>query len=206
MGTWDHKLLTNDRSLDELGQLTHLPVGKELMPSLAAWGVRLWFDQCKPRAFSKGIERWAKELTRLPRPLFDELAAIAQRPAEYEKRSSRKPEHVELLGRPGDGYRIEPLFALDGVKAVVAGLAERNALRLDKVLSTPAPGSLYENHLTELGVLLELTNVGVTQSAERVATWRAGFARMNAATPEEREFWDRFSERVERLFPLLSAA
>lgn len=203
MGTWGSGLWDNDSSLDALPELVHLPAGKDLVRTLVAWGVRLWFAQCTPAEFSKGLERRSKELIKLPKPLFDELVAIAQRPKEFEQKESRRPEHREVIGGYCDGYRVEPIFSLPGARDVVAELAERNAARLDKAFGRKKQVSLYEDQLTELGVLLELTNVGVFQRPERVEAWRAGFAAMNAATPEERGFWDEYCGRVEKVFMLL---
>lgn len=203
MGTWGTGLWDNDASLDAMSALIRLPAGKDVTRALVSWGLRLWFGQCTPAEFSRGLERHSKALVKLPKPLFEELVSIAQRPAEYARRTSRRPEHLALLGGYCDGYRVAPLFALPGAREVVAEVAERCAARLDRALTAAKKVSLYEDGLPELGVLLELTNIGVFQPSARVEAWRAGFAEMNARTTEERAFWDEFSGRVQSLFPLL---
>lgn len=203
MGTTGSGLWDNDSSLDALAGLIRLPTGKDLARTLVSWGLRLWFDQCTPQEFSKGLERRSKELIKLPKPLFAELASIAQRPREYDRRGSRSAAHHAIIGGYGDGYRIDPLFAYPGAREAVTEVAERNAARLDKVSNAKSKRTLYEDQLPELGVLLEFTTVGVFQRPERVEAWRARFATMNAATTEERAFWDEFCGRVEKVFPLL---
>ncbi|MDP2271633.1 MAG: hypothetical protein Q8N23_14865 [Archangium sp.] len=201
MGTWGSGLWDNDASLDALPELIHVPPSKDLTHLLASWGLRLWFDRCAPKDFARAIERKSKEVIKLPKPLFEALAAIAQRPDSFKEKRSRSAPHHAILGGSADGYRIDPVFALPEVRALVGAVVrDRCAAQLDAVLTGPSRVSLYEDHLTGLGVLLELTNVGLFQPADRVARWRAGYAEMNALTPEERDFWDELVPRVEALF------
>lgn len=206
MGTWGSGLWDNDSSLDRVGDLIAVKAGKELHGILASWGLKLWFGRCEPKEFARAVERKASEVTRLPKPLFNQLAEIAQRPESFNRKSSRKPEHGALIGGYCDGFRIDPLFALPEVKTIVTTVGERCATRLDHVLTGPKRVSLYEDSLTELGVLLELTNIGLFQDAARVERWKKGFAEMNALTDEERNFWDEFAPKVEKVLSLLSKA
>jgi hypothetical protein len=204
MGTWGSGLWDNDSSLDRIGGLIAVKAGKDLHSILASWGLKLWFGRCEPKEFARAVEKKASEVTKLPKPLFNQLAEIAQRPESFNNKRSRKPEHDAVLGGYCDGFRIDPLFALPEVKTIVATVGERCAARLDQVLTGSRRVSLYEDQLTELGVLLELTNIGLFQDAARVARWKQGFAEMNALTTEERNFWDEYSPKVENVFSLLT--
>lgn len=203
MSTWGKGLWDNDKSVDAVGGMIRVMPSKDLWHLLACWGLRLWFGQCEPKEFARGIERKAKDVVKLPKPVFNALSEIAQRPDAFKAHRSRKPEHSALIGDSSGGYRMEPLFELPEVRAVTETVAERCAARLDSAFKKKH--SLPQDALPELGVLLELTNVRLYQDAARVEKWKTGFAAMNARTTEERPFWDEYVARVEKLFPLLVA-
>lgn len=161
------------------------------------------FGQCEPKEFARGIERKSKEVIKLPKTLFEALSNVAQRPDSFKVHRSRKAEHAAVLGGYCSGYRMDPLFDLPETRALTQAVGERCAKRLDSGLSNQT--TLYEDQLAELGVLLELTNVGLFQDTARVERWKQGFAAMNARTTEERPFWDEYAACVDELFVMLTA-
>jgi hypothetical protein len=206
MSTWGSGLWDNDATVDVVGTLVKISPAKETMPLLASWGLRLWFGQADAKAFAKGIERKSAELIRLPKPLFQELVGLAQRPTEYARRNTRPAEHTAILGSSCDGYFVAPLFELPDVKAVVENRAEELSLVLDKFFGgTPKPEALYKNKLAPLGVLLTFTRIGIYVAPARADAWLAGFERMVEAAKSEGEFWKDFSGRVRPLFTLIKA-
>ena len=162
------------------------------------------FGQCEPKEFARGIERKSKEVIKLPKPLFEALSNVAQRPDSFKVHRSRKAEHAAVLGGYCSGYRMDPLFDLPETRALTQAVGERCAKRLDSGLSNQKT-TLYEDQLAELGVLLELTNVGLFRDTARVERWKQGFSAMNARTTEERPFWDEYAACVDELFVMLTA-
>lgn len=206
MGTWGNGLWDNEATLDAVGGLVKISPAKETMPLLASWGLRLWFGQADAKAFAKGIERKSAELIKLPKPLFQELVGLAQRPTEYARRNSRPAEQTAILGSTCDGYFVAPLFELPEVKAVIENRAEELSVILDKFFAaTPKPESLYRNKLAPLGVLLSFTRIGLFVAPARADAWLAGFDRMVESAKEDVEFWKAFSTRVRPLFTLIKA-
>lgn len=201
MGTSSNGLWDNDAALNAVGTLVKISPAQETMPLLASWGVRLWFGQCEANAFGRGVERKSAELIRLPRPVFQQLAGIAQRPAEYA-RGSRPAEHKAILGAGCDGYFIAPLFDLPEVKAVVQLRAAALADVLDKTFaSKPRDWAVFERKLFPLGVLLTFTRIGLYVEAARVDTWLAGFERVAAAEEGSTEA----AARLRPVFGLIKA-
>lgn len=207
MGTWGSGLWDNDSALDALPDLVRISPAKETLTLVTAWAVKLWFAQCKPAEFSKGIERKASELTKLPKPVFEELVAIVREPRVYEKKTSRLPEHAKVLGGYCDGYFIAPVFELPEVRAVVASHSEKLSLVVDKQLSRkPRKDLLYELDLTALGLVLSFTRVGAVPTKERLDAWEAGFDAIDQANTSERGFWDEWRDRVRPSFELMRGA
>jgi hypothetical protein len=200
MATSDNGLWDNEKSLKALPGMVKVPAPKDLTQLLVSWGLRLWFGQCEPREFARAIERKAKDVVKLPKPVYNEIASIAQRPDAFRK-GVRKPEFREVIGSAGDGYRVSPIFDIPEARAQVTEVAEKCASRLDT--ATRKKVTFAEEPLPELGVLLEMTNIGLYQAAERVEAWKKGFNELNARTKENRELWDAWVARVEKVFPLL---
>ena len=205
MGTRGGGLWDNDASVEEVPGLIRVTPSKDLWHLLASWGLRLWFGQCEPREFARAVERKAKEVVKLPKPVFDALSNIAQRPDSFKGHRSRKPEHTAIMGGFCGGFRMEALFTLPETRAITAKIADRCANRLDNAFKAKKKTTLVEDPLIELGVLLELTNVGFFLEAPRVEKWKKGFAEMNALTAEDRAHWDQYGARVDKLFTLLVA-
>lgn len=206
MGTWGNGLFDNEATLDVVGGLVKISPAKETMPLLASWGLRLWFGQADAKAFAKGIERKSAELIKLPKPLFQELVGLAQRPTEYARRNSRPAEHTAILGSTCDGYFVAPLFELPEVKGVIENRAEELSVILDKFFAgTPKAEALYKNKLAPLGVLLSLTRIGIFVAPARADAWLAGFERMVETAKDDAEFWKGFAARVRPLFGLIKA-
>jgi hypothetical protein len=204
MSSWGRKLWDNDASADAVPDLIKVAPSKSLNHLLASWGLRLWFGGCTAKEFARGIERKSKDIIKLPRPVFVALSEIAQRPASFDHRPSRSAAHKAIIGVSKAGHCVEPLFALPEVKGLVADLvAERCATELDRKCGRKKQSPLSEDTFTELGVLLELTQVGVFQPAVRVERWKDGLAAMNSLTTDERPFWDEFLQGVDAAFPLL---
>lgn len=205
MGKWGNGLWDNDVSVEAVAGLIRVTPSKDLWHLLASWGLRLWFGQCEPREFARAVERKTKEVVKLPRPVFEALSNIAQRPDSFKGHRSRKPEHTAILGGTCGGFRMEALFTLPETRAIAEKVGARCATRLDNAFKAKKKVPLTEDPLVELGVLLEFTNVGFFQDAARVEKWKKGFAEMNALTTEDRAVWDDYAARVEKLFPLLVA-
>ena len=199
-GLWD-----NDSCIEEVPGLIRVTPSKDLWHLLACWGLRLWFGQCEPREFARAVERKSKEVVKLPRPVFEALSNIAQRPDSFKGHRSRLPEHVAVLGGTSGGYRMEPLFDLPEVRVIAEKLAERAGKRLDGVFRARKKVPFTEDNLVELGVLLEFTNIGFYLEPDRVEIWKKGFSEMDAATLEDRATWDAYRARVEKIFPMLVA-
>ena len=194
-GLWD-----NEKSVDQLGRFTKIEAKPTLIDYLVSHAVKLWFAEIDGTTFARAVDRKTREAIRLPKPLFNGLVEMARNP-KLSARGSRKPEHIKILGSNRDGYRLDPLFAMDEVPAMLAPMSELLAERLDRAFKTKK--TFAEEPLTELGMLLELTNARVYQSAERVAAWEAGFNKMNERTTEDRPLWDEFVTRVRPLFSML---
>jgi hypothetical protein len=198
-------MFDRDSSSDQVLALLRLPGAKDLTRLLVSKGLELWFAQCDPKEFARSVERKAKEVVKLPKPLYNEIAGIAQSPDAYRGRRSRAPALAAVIGRVCDGYRIDPLFALPGARELVVEVAERCATRLDRTLAVKKKAALPDDQLLELGVLVEFTNVGVYQTPERVEAWKKGFDHMKAMPTPDRAAWDGFCKRVEKAFVLLVA-
>lgn len=199
-GLWD-----NDSCIEEVPGLIRVTPSKDLWHLLACWGLRLWFGQCEPREFARAVERKSKEVVKLPRPVFEALSNIAQRPDSFKGHRSRLPEHVAVLGGTCGGYRMEPLFDLPEVRVIAEKLAERAGKRLDGLFRARKKVPFTEDNLVELGMLLEFTNIGFYLEPDRVEIWKKGFSEMDAATLEDRATWDAYRARVEKIFPMLVA-
>jgi hypothetical protein len=198
--------LWDKASVEVVGGLIRVTPSKDLWHLLTSWGLRLWFGQCDPKEFARGIERKAKDVVKLPKPVFEVLSNIAQRPDSFKVHRMRKPEHAAVMGNSCAGYRMEPLFTLPETRAILDTVAERCASRLDSALTSKKKKvGFTEDPLPELGVLLEFTNLGVFQEAARVEKWKKGFDELNALTTDERELWDQYAARVAPSFAMLVA-
>ncbi len=194
---WD-----SEASAGAVPRLIRLTPDKSLMNLLVTRGLLLWFNQCEPREFARAVERRSKEVVLLPKPLFNALSDLAQRPDSF-KRGSRKHEHTAVLGPACSGHRIDALFAQPEARALLQVIAERNASKLDTAFAKRKL-TLTENPTPELGVLLEFTNVQLFVEAPRVAKWKSGFAAMSERTTEARPFWDEYGTKIETLFSMLT--
>jgi len=195
-GLWD-----NDKSYNRVARFTKVAPKPGLLDFLTSRAVELWFGEIDGSVFARSVERRSKEVIHLPKPLFNALSEIARNPKMTAK-GSRSERHRQVLGPRANGFRIQPLFAMTEVTALLEPLSETLAARLDRAFKSR--NMLSEDGLSELGVLLELTNAQVFQSAERAARWEAGFMKMSERTTEDRPFWDEFVSRVRPSFSMLS--
>ncbi|MDP2273953.1 MAG: hypothetical protein Q8N23_02710 [Archangium sp.] len=205
MSTRGHGLWDNETSIAEVPGLIRVTPSKDLWHLLASWGLRLWFGQCEPREFARAVERKSKDVVKLPKPVFDALSNIAQRPDSFRGHRSRRQEHTAILGGYCGGFRMEALFTLPETREIVQKVADRCANRLDGVFKAKQKAALTTDPLIELGVLLEFTNIGIFQEAPRVEKWKKGFAEMNALTTDDRGYYDEYATRVDKLFTMLKS-
>jgi hypothetical protein len=208
MGTWDTGIFDNDQALNTIDKLIQVRPKADLVHRLVDQGLQLWFGCTDGGRFMKALQRDTRELTKLPKPLFAALVELTANPTigarDSPGREARSPKVEAVTGPYRDGWRIDAIFELPGALDVVRGVAERNAVALDKRLSPPAKDTdLFECVLTELGVLTVLTELNVRHAPDRVDAWERGFDQVNAATTAERPFWDEFAARVKPAFAML---
>lgn len=195
-GLWD-----NEASVDRIGRFTKISAKPELLDYLVSHSVLLWFGEVDGTTFARAIDRRSKEVSKLPKPLFNIFVDIATK--KVTARGSRTAEHIKILGTNRDGYRVQPLLDLPETAKLLAPMSELVASKLDKTFK--GKKTLAEEPLTELGIVLELTNAHIFQDPERVAAWAKGFEEMSARTTEDRDHWDAFVARIKPLFGMLSA-
>ena len=200
MGTRGTALWDNEKSVNQLGRFTKIEAKPTLINYLVSHAVKLWFTEIDGVTFARAVDRKSREAIRLPKPLYNGLVDLARNP-KLSMRGSRKPEHTKVLGSNRDGYRLEALFAMEEVPAMLAPMSEALAERLDRAFKTKK--TFADEPFAELGMLVELTNARVYQSPERVAAWEAGFDKMNERTTEDRPQWDEFVTRVRPAFAML---
>lgn len=196
-GLWD-----NEKSIERVGRFTKLSAKPTLIDYLVAHSVQLWFGETDGTTFARAIDRRSKEVSRLPKPLFNAFADIARIPG-LTSRGARLPAHKQVLGSNRDGFRVQALLDLPEVPALLTPMADALVSRLDKAFKSNR--TLAQEPLIELGVLLELTNARVFQTPERAAQWEKAFMEMSARTTEDRPFWDEFVGRVRPAFSMLVA-
>jgi len=195
-GLWD-----NEASVDKIGRFTKIPAKPELHDYLVSHSVLLWFGEVDGTTFARAIDRRSKEVSKLPKPLFNIFVDIASK--KVTSRGSRTAEHIKILGTNRDGYRVQPLLDMPETAKLLGPMAELVASKLDKTFKSKK--TFAEEPLTELGLVLELTNAHLYPDPERVAAWEKGFMEMSARTTEDREHWDAYVARVKPMFAMLSA-
>ncbi len=200
MGTRGTGLWDDEKSVNQLGRFTKIEAKPTLIHYLVSHAVKLWFTEIDGTTFARAVDRKSREAIRLPKPLYNGLVDLARNP-KLSMRGSRKPQHTKVLGANRDGYRLEALFAMEEVPAMLAPMSEALAERLDRAFKTKK--TFADEPFAELGMLVELTNANVYQTAERVAAWEAGFDKMNERTTEDRPQWDEFVTRVRPAFAML---
>ncbi len=211
MGAWDDGLYDNDSALDNLSELV-LDDDLDRLPAAelaAAIGLRLWMQpvdlDIKADDYKLLLHDRRAEFDSLTDAARLALERVAADPAAAVTGRSRTPEVRAAIGGYCDGPRVDELLRVPGGEPVLRRLRDRCASLLDGCLRGEG-WDLYEasGELGALGVLLELSQVGVTATPEQLAAWRAGFDRVDAATSdEEREFWDGYAARARKAFDLL---
>ena len=199
MGTWDDGLYDNDSALDELGDLVDsLDPTPDAAHLVATVGLTL---QLSPSSLGAYPDRWANTIRSSPHlqdlraDAKEALERIAADPEAATKGGERSEEAAATIGGYAEGPRVDALFAVPGVDAVVAGFVEQAAARLDEALV--GEDDLYEiaGPLAPLGVLLDLEAV---VERERVVRWVDAFDRADTGTTDERGFWDVYVARVRK--------
>jgi hypothetical protein len=209
MGTWGDGLYDNDGVLDGLSALLgELDDHSSPAHFVAATALRLWMkpvalglDPARTQAWLDARKDW---IDALPAPARQVFAQLHEDPAGYANALGSRSADVEaVLGGYCDGRREDALIAVSGVRETLEELAERCRAALDEL----AEEKMYElaGKLAPLGVLLELSEVGIVTSPDRVAVWKHTFEQSAAATEEEREFFDGYAARVRRGFDLLTS-
>ena len=194
-------LFDSEASVDRIGRFTKISAKPDLLDYLVSHAVLLWFGEVDGTTFARAIDRRSKEVSKLPKPLFNIFVDIASK--KVTSRGSRTPEHTKILGSNRDGYRVQPLFDMPEAGKLMGPMAELVASKLDKTFKSKK--TFAEEPLTELGIVLELTNAHLYPDPARVAAWEKGFMEMSARTTEDREHWDAYVERVKPLFSMLAA-
>ncbi|MDC0674603.1 hypothetical protein [Nannocystis radixulma] len=209
MGTWGDGLYDNDSALDLIGDLVALP-GTDVDPVELVVGIGLvaWLDPVRLKLDKDGHVAAALELGEaLPADAREVLAALAGDVKTALGRSSRSEAAYAAIGGYNDGPRFDALLRLPGGQRFIDALGEQAAEVLDGIAGDDL--DLYElaGGLGALGIVVELVDAGLWRPAPaRVAAWRGAFARADAATSEERGFWDDYVARVRLGFELVARA
>jgi len=215
MGTWDDGLYDRDDALDALGGIFEIVEDNlDASPAhfFAGLGLLAWMEASSlavhPEKFQQCIDRHRDWVDAAPPRARERILALYADPKQFAERDgSRPPEITAVLGGYCDGPREDALLTVPGADAVIAELAERCCAVLDAMTEDTKEwsGDLYErsSELAPLGVILELTTLGVRIPRERVAAWREAFEFVNENTPDEREFYDRYAARVRKGFDFL---
>lgn len=202
MGTWGDRLWDNDSALDQLPALIDAKIGGDLHRMLAVWALKLWFERCTVEEFNRAISRRSKDVIKLPKPLFEQLAAMIARPKELADKSDRSNEHQAVIGGYCAGLRLDVIFAMPEARPVLAEIAAKLKVLLDGY--ERANGDFYELGFVELGVALELTRCEIWPAPADVERWRAAFNAADQRTTQERSFFDDFVKSVGPAFDLLA--
>lgn len=208
MGTWGDGLYDNDSTLDRLGDLVALPEPWDPLPKLVTRLALVAWLNPTTLAFH-GQEHLAEAVERagdLPDEARAVLEALARDPDEATKGRARSPAAYAAIGGYCDGPRFDALLRLPGAQPVIDALGERVADALDGLVEAEGC-DLYElaGDFGVLGIVIELAQAGLWRPApERVAAWRAGLDRADAATKGERGFWDDYVIRARRGLDLLA--
>jgi hypothetical protein len=201
MATTGTGLFDNDSSRKAVDALVELKPGEDLLSRLVGGALELWFQQCDGNQFMRKLQKHTREMTQLPKPLFKILADITRNPDIIKDKHSRRAEHTAILGKNLDGWRLDDVFALPGAMDLVKAIVTRNADGLDVVLEKAS--GLSKKPLAQLGVLLELTELGIRHPKARVDAWVSKFDALDKRTTADRDFWDDFARRVRPAFDLL---
>lgn len=199
MGTWGEGLYDNDSALDELGDLLDsLDMVASPVALATTIGLRAWLCWSATDAIVEAIETRRDWVDARPSAARDLLQLVCTDERRFACGRSRPAELTEILGSYCDGPRHAALLTLPGSDAIIRGLVESAAQRLEDGLASA--GDLYEasTPLAHLGVLLELHDAGyASPTLEQTASWCRSVQRLDAATEDEREFFDAYVARVE---------
>ncbi len=206
MGTWGTGLFENDKAVDAVLNLVMVKPKTDLGERLADVGLQVWFGRIDGKAAMKSLQKDTRELTKLPKPVFQALTELTSSPESAKSKSNRSAEVSKITGLYASGWRIDPLLELPNVAPVVERVAEANAVKLDARLTAALTSKreLPQEPLVELGVLTVLTERGIKHSAARVDAWAKGFAALNERTTDDRKFWDEFVTKAQAAFKLLT--
>lgn len=211
MGTWGSGIYDNDGALDGLASLVRLlDEETEAARVVASIGLVAWLQpvtlSVHPDAVRAAVERVRTDLESLPPETREALTRILADPEQAARPGTRSAAVRDAIGGYSSGPRIDALLRFPGAESVIDELAERAACRLDDALSSDQ--DLYElaADLGAIGVLLELQTAGLWRAGpERLARWRTGLDTADRSTTEERNFWDRYVQRVRAGLELLAA-
>lgn len=202
MGTWGDGLYDSDAALDTLGDIAQ---GVDLDPSPAhlAVGIGLirWFT---PSYLADRVEqiRGSAHLDAVPKPAKQRLQQLVDDP-QADPVGARSEEVEDIVGRAS--ARDDDLLRIEGGQPILDAFAERVSTVVDRDLQDDEDLDEVAGMLAPLGPLLELkVAFGKTPDGARLARWRAAFDQVDANTPDERSFWDRYVARVRRVFDALA--
>lgn len=199
MGTWGEGLYDNDSALDELGDLIDsLDMAASPVALATSIGLRAWLCWSRNDAVVEAIETRRDWVDALPTAARELLQVVCSDERRFAGGRSRPAELTQILGSHCDGPRYAPLLTLPGSEEIIRSLAVTAAQRLGDGLETAA--DLYEasTPLAHLGVLLELDDAGhAFVTPGEIAAWRRALRRIDAATEDEREFFDAYVARAE---------
>lgn len=199
MGAWGEGLYDNDSALDELGDLLDsLDMHASATALATTIGLRAWLCWSLTDAILEAIGAHRDGMDGLSPAARELLQLVCADERRFSSGRSRPAELTEILGTYCDGPRHDALLTLPGSDAIIRGLAESAAQRLGDGLASAA--DLYEaaTPLAHLGVLLELHDAGyASPTLDEIASWRRSVQRLDAATEDEREFFDAYVARIE---------
>lgn len=201
MGAWGEGLYENDIALDALGGI--VSELEDVLEDSAAYlmtgiGLHVWLY---PTSISADPDRFLALLDAHPDWVEKsaELRRFHKDPVAFAEAAGSRPEAIErVLGASSDGPRVDELLTS-------RSLIDALAMTCREYLDDMAAADLYEaeGELAPLGVLLELTALGITTDRSRVRDWRKIFDAADRNTTEERGFFDAYAARVRAGFAIL---
>jgi hypothetical protein len=201
MSAWGEGLYENDIALDALGEI----VGEleQVLEDSAAYlmtgiGLLVWLY---PSSISADPDRFLAVLRAHPDWVAKspELRRFAEDPVAFSEAPGSRPKEIErVLGASSDGVRVDALLKSQS-------LIDALAMTCREYLDDMAADDLYEaqGQLAPLGILLELTALGVTTDRSQVKDWRRAFDAADKNTTGERGFFDTYAARVRTGFAML---
>jgi hypothetical protein len=207
MGTWGEGLFDNDTALDVLADFVERVSLNESPAHFAAGlGLRMWIlpsslqvDAEETRRIIDSHQYW---IDAYPVPVRELLARVRADPVAMTERRHRSDGLREIIGDYSDGPLEPALFSVEGTTGVLGELRDACVRHLDDLT---AQADLYElaGDLAPLGILLELSTIGLLPRVGQVARWKRTFDLVDAETRDDRDFWDGYARNVRAGFKLL---